>query len=263
MKNCWIIGASCGIGLELAKKYYSQGWNVVISSRRIDVLKEIVKQVNEQNQSRYNSSQNIFDYIVCDVAQTQSFAEATQQYFTKFSKIDLVVFAPALYEQMTLKDFDCSLAKEIINVNLISIFDFFELVVKKMLDQKSGHIAVIASVAGYRGLPQSLAYGASKAGLINLCEGIYPELKAHNLNLSIINPGFVETRLTSKNKFAMPFIVSSQQASDYIYQGLESNKFEIHFPKKFTIIMKIIRILPYQIYLKIITNIYQKNISNK
>ena len=132
-----------------------------------------------------------------------------------------------------------------------------------MLDQQSGHIAVIASVAGYRGLPQSLAYGASKAGLINLCEGIYPELKAHNLNLSIINPGFVETRLTSKNKFAMPFIVSSKQASEYIYHDLESNKFEIHFPKKFTIIMKILRILPYQIYLKIITNIYQKNISNK
>ncbi|MFM7702495.1 MAG: short-chain dehydrogenase, partial [Alphaproteobacteria bacterium] len=96
--------------------------------------------------------------------------------------------------------------------------------------------------------------------LINLCEGIYPELKAHNLNLSIINPGFVETRLTSKNKFAMPFMVSSQQASEYIYQGLESNKFEIHFPKKFTYILKFLRILPYGFYLKIITKIYQKNI---
>jgi len=261
MKNCWVIGASCGIGLELAKKYYAQGWNVVISSRRSDVLKELVNQVSLQD-LKENSSKNIFDYIVCDVAQSHSIAEAVKQYFEKFSKIDLVVFAPALYEQMTVKDFNCSLAKEIINVNFISIFDFFELVVKKMFEQKSGHIAVIASVAGYRGLPQSFAYGASKAGLINLCEGIYPELKAHNLNLSIINPGFVETRLTSKNKFAMPFMVSSQQASEYIYQGLESNKFEIHFPKKFTILMKILRILPYQIYLKLITNIYKKNLKN-
>ena len=111
-----------------------------------------------------------------------------------------------------------------------------------------------------RGLPKSLAYGASKSAMINLCEGIYPELKANNIALSIINPGFVKTRLTAKNNFPMPFLISQEQASDYIYQGLMTKKFEIHFPKKFTFILKFLRIIPYKLYLPIINNIYRKNL---
>lgn len=255
MKNCWVIGASSGIGLELAKKYFQEGWNVIISSRRQQILEQIVA-----NHPKNHHAQNNFQAQVLDVSDAQSFKIASQNVFEKFSNIDLVVFAPAIYQPMSLKEFSIDYAKETIALNLSSFFDFIELVIKPMMLQKSGKIAVIASVAGYRGLPNSLAYGASKAGLINLCEGIYPELKANNLDLAIINPGFVETRLTQKNNFAMPAIISAKEASNIIFKGLSTNKFEIHFPLKFTLLMKLIRIMPYQFYLKIINKIYLKNI---
>jgi short-subunit dehydrogenase len=159
---------------------------------------------------------------------------------------------------MSIENFNLKFAQEIINVNLISALNFIELIIKKMLQQKTGHIAVISSVAGYRGLPNSMAYGASKAALTNLFEGIYPELKSNNIFLSIVNPGFVATELTAQNNFKMPFLISTKQASDYIYQGLERKDFEIHFPKKFTFIMKFLRILPIKIYLKVINYIYKK-----
>ncbi len=124
-----------------------------------------------------------------------------------------------------------------------------------MKAQNSGHLAFIASVAGYRGLPQSFAYGASKAALINLCEGIYPELQRHNINISVINPGFVKTRLTEQNKFTMPFIITAPKAADEIFKGLEAKKFEIHFPKRFTYFLKLLRILPNVIFLEIIKKI--------
>lgn len=250
MKNCWIIGASSGIGLELAKKYFNNGNNVIISARREDELVKIKQQILT---SHHNN--NIFDFITCDVANRSSFENATKNFFQKFKQIDLVIFCPAIYQQMNVEDFDCSLAKNIINVNLSSFFDLLDLVVKKMIETKSGQIGVIASVAGYRGLPRSFAYGASKSALINLCEGINPELKKSNLKLSIINPGFVDTRLTKQNKFHMPFMITDQIASDYIYQGLQKNQFEIHFPKRFTLIMKILRIIPSIIYQKIIAKI--------
>ncbi len=117
-----------------------------------------------------------------------------------------------------------------------------------MKRQKYGHIALIASVAGYCGLPNSLTYGATKAAIINLAEGIYNQLKANNINLSLINPGFVATRLTKKNKFHMPLIISSSQAANIIYSNINKNKFEITFPKRFTIIIKILKLLPYKIF---------------
>ena len=117
-----------------------------------------------------------------------------------------------------------------------------------MIKQNSGHIAAIASVAGYSGLPKSFSYRASKAALINLCEGIYHELKQKNIALSLINPGFVKTRLTDQNRFSMPFIVSPKEAAEEIYQGLMKQRFEIHFPKKFTFLLKFLRLLPYKIF---------------
>ena len=121
-----------------------------------------------------------------------------------------------------------------------------------MKKKRSGHIAIIASVAGYCGLPNSLTYGATKAAIINLAEGIYCQLKEKNINLSIINPGFVNTRLTKKNKFHMPFIISTKEAANIIYNGINKKKFEIHFPKKFTLIIKLLKLLPYKILFLII-----------
>ena len=260
MKNCWIVGASSGIGFELAKKLCKNGYNVIASARSLENLNLLKTAIEDEKKSSQNP-QNCGEIFVenVDVEDYDIFQKTWLNILAKNHKIDLVIFASAIYEQMDLRDFDLELAKKIMHVNFDGFLNFLHLVVPHFIENKSGHIATIASVAGYRGLPKSLAYGASKSAMINLCEGIYPELKANNISLSVINPGFVKTRLTAKNKFPMPFLISQEQASDYIYQGLMAKKFEIHFPKKFTFILKFLRIIPYKIYLPIVNNIYRKN----
>ena len=261
MKNCWIVGASSGIGFELAKKLCKNGYNVIASARSLENLNLLKIAIEEEKKSLQNP-QNCGEIFVenVDVEDYQSLKKTWHNILITNHKIDLVIFASAIYEQMDLRDFDLELAKKIMHVNFDGFLNFLHLVVPHFMENKSGHIATIASVAGYSGLPKSLTYGASKSAMINLCEGIYPELKAHNISLSVINPGFVKTRLTAKNKFPMPFLISQEQASDYIYQGLMTKKFEIHFPKKFTFILKLLRIIPYKIYLPIVNNIYRKNL---
>lgn len=241
-KSCWIIGASHGIGQALAQKYYNAGYDIIISARSTDKLKSFKKELEIKN------SKNQIVISDFDVTNYQAFVEAAKKIVKKFKKIDLAIFAPAIYEQMGIFDFDIELSHKIMNTNFNSCLNFLHIITPYMAAQKSGHIALIASVAGYAGLPNSLAYGASKAAMINLAEGIYGQLKSKNIDLSIINPGFVKTRLTKKNDFPMPFIISQDQAATEIVRGLEQKKFEIHFPKRFTLFLKILRLLPYKVF---------------
>lgn len=250
-KSCWIIGASHGIGEALVKKYFDQGFDLMISARSLEKLEEIRAEILAKN-SAANNQILVSKIDVCDV---NSLQKSCAKIMEKLQKIDLVIFASALYQPTKAVDFDLAKAQETIAVNLGGALNLLHVILPQMLKQKFGHIAFIASVAGYRGLPQSFAYGASKAGLINLCEGIYPELKRKNIDISVINPGFVKTRLTAKNPFTMPFIITSENAADRIFAGLEAKKFEIHFPKKFTYFLKLLRILPNYLFLKIIQKI--------
>jgi len=250
-KTCWIIGASHGIGEALVQKYFDNGFDLMISARSEEKLQEIRQRILGNN--RNNSNQILVSKVdVCDFSSLQKSCDEIVQ---KLQKIDLVIFASALYQPTKLLGFDLQKAQETIQVNLGGALNLLHVVLPQMTKQKFGHIALIASVAGYRGLPQSFAYGASKAGLINLCEGIYPELKTYNIDLSVINPGFVKTRLTQKNAFNMPLIISVEKAADEIYEGLEKKKFEVHFPKTFTYFLKIFRILPNWLFIKIIKRI--------
>jgi short-subunit dehydrogenase len=251
-KNCWIIGCSSGIGKELAIKLYSVGYNICLSARNKPELLLLKQQLNLLQLS------NTVEGIECDVANATSFDLAFNEVLKNFSCLDLAIFASGIYQPTSLANFSRETAKQIIDTNLLGAAYFFEIVGKKMLAQKHGHLAVIASVAGYFGMPQSGVYGASKAGLINLCQGFYPELLANKVHLSIINPGFVESRLTAKNKFAMPNIISSKKAAEYIFTGLQKKQFEIHFPKTFTFLLKFLNILPYFLLLPIIRKLYLK-----
>ena len=245
-KNCWIVGASYGIGEALAYKFYQSGYNLILSARSLEKLGEL-----QQNLLvNFDIKDNLGEVMtsILDVSDVDSIQKSFAELLEKFQKIDLVIFCSGLYKPMSVADFDLDFAKKIIDVNLVGFLNLLHIVVPEMLKQKSGHIAAIASVAGYFGLPQSFTYGASKAALINLCEGIYPELKREGIDLSVINPGFVKTRLTDQNKFQMPFLISSHEAANLIFAGLEKKYFEIHFPKKFTLILKFLKILPYQIF---------------
>jgi short-subunit dehydrogenase len=148
---------------------------------------------------------------------------------------------------MSSYEIDLAEAKKINDVNFVGALNCLDVVIKKMVEKKSGHIALVASVAGYVGLPKSLAYGASKAALINLAETLYAELSHFNIDVSVINPGFVKTRLTDLNKFKMPAMIGTEEAAQIIVRELKAKKFEIHFPKKFTIWLKILKILPYSL----------------
>jgi short-subunit dehydrogenase len=249
-KNCWIIGASNGIGEELAYKYSSCGYNLMISSRNKDKLQEISHQINKEKNDKQKILVSALD--VCNIFSLQN---SYQEFLEKIGNLDLVIFCSAIYNPTTAINFDLKTAIETIDVNLKGAINLLHVILPKMVESKNGHIAFLASVAGYRGLPQSFAYGASKAGLINLCEGIYHELKNQNINLSVINPGFVKTRLTDKNKFKMPFILTPKQAAEEIFLGIEAKKFEIHFPKKFTYFLKLLRIMPNWLFLSIIKKI--------
>ncbi len=229
------------MGEAIAHKFYKDGYDVVISARSSEKLEKLKSEL---------SALELGDVLVSvlDVSNLDSVRKSFAEILHKFQKIDLVIFCPALYQPMSAINFDLDISKKIIDVNLVGFLNFLHLAIPQMVQQKSGHIAVIASVAGYCGLPQSFAYGASKAALINLCEGIYPELQRHGIDLSVINPGFVKTRLTDQNKFKMPFLISTEEAAELISQGLKKKCFEIHFPKKFTFFLKIMRLLPYKIF---------------
>jgi short-subunit dehydrogenase len=237
MKTCWIIGASEGIGESLAHEFNSKNYNIVLSARNEEKLKDVQKNLK--------FGKNLIEKL--DVVDLGSIQKAQENILKEFEKIDLVIFCSALYQPMSVINFDLELAKKINDVNFNGFLNFLSVIIPQMQKQKAGQIAVIASVAGYIGLPNSFVYGSSKAAIINLCEGIYPELKKQNIDLSVINPGFVKTRLTDKNSFKMPFLISSKKAAEYIFEDLKKKKFEIHFPKKFTIILKILRLLPYKI----------------
>jgi short-subunit dehydrogenase len=234
MKNIVIIGASHGIGRSLAFEFAKEKNNLFLAARDFEALTAIKKEL-----------QTNVEVFALDVVDEKNVREVLD----KILQIDLFIYCAGTYEPMPVTAIDLKKAKLINEVNFVGALNCLDVVIKKMLLKKSGQIALVASVAGYVGLPKSFAYGASKAALINLAETLYAELAAFNIKVSVINPGFVKTRLTDKNNFKMPAMISSDEAAEYIIQGLRENKFEIHFPKKFTMWLKFLRILPYSILL--------------
>jgi short-subunit dehydrogenase len=157
-----------------------------------------------------------------------------------------VVFCAAQYRPEHSWEVDPELASQTLEINLGSVYAGLAQVLPAMIARGSGGIALVASVAGYMGLPQASVYGPSKAALINLAEILYSDLHARGINVYLINPGFVDTGLTKKNSFTMPALQTPQQAASAILSGFSAGKFEIHFPKKFTRALKLVRLLPYR-----------------
>ena len=137
----------------------------------------------------------------------------------------------------------------------MGVINGLSAVVPTFASRRAGHIAVVSTVAGYSGLPLASAYGASKAALINMCEALKPELEAEGVAFSMINPGFVRTPLTDKNEFPMPFLVEPDVAARHIFNGMAKRKFEIAFPLPFVLILKVLRMLPYGLYFRVVKKI--------
>jgi short-subunit dehydrogenase len=235
-KHVWITGASTGIGRALAKKLDADGALVSVSARSEEKLQELEAE-----------GQNIraFPLDVTD----QSVMAAAIDMIAARAPIDHVVLGAGAWSIMDCDQMEIGPIRTGMEVNYFGTINAVHKLIPMMIERGAGHISIIASVAGYRGLPRSIAYSPTKAALINLAEILKVELEPHNIGVSIINPGFVDTPLTQDNPFPMPGIITAEEAADAIYKGLDKGKFEISFPFGFTLLMKMLRVAPNWLYL--------------
>ena len=248
-KVIWITGASTGIGKAIAIKFSKNGWNVAISARRIELLEEISKQ-----------NQNVFSFPL-DVTNKDDCHKVFTEIKNKLGKIDLCVFSTGTWDPKKEKEIDVEQIENVMKVNFFGTLNSIKSVEKYFKDLRKGHISIVSSIAGYRGLPNSTGYGPSKSALNNLAESLYFDFKRYGVRVSLISPGFIKTPMTDKNDFKMPFLKTTEYAADKIYDGLvNSNAFEIHFPKQLTLVLKFLKILPNWLYLKLLSKLtkYQK-----
>ena len=223
----WVIGASSGIGEACAKSLIHQGAKVALSSRRVERLNAIAAQA-EENQSLV---------IPVDVTNHDQLRQGYHSIIHAWGGIDLLLF---------------QVAEQTIEANLLAPMKAVSLVIPEMLKSHAGHIAIVGSVAGYSGLPKALAYGPSKAGIINFCEILHYDLLPQGISVHMISPGFVATEATAQNDFEMPALISAEEAAIEILGGIQRGEFDIHFPKRFSRFLKFLRILPYPLYFWIV-----------
>lgn len=240
----WIVGASSGIGSALANELSSRGATLALSARRKDEL-EILK-------SSLGEHHKVFPLDITDCEITIRTAQAIR---AAFGRIDRIVFLAAAYMPMKMDALDIAVTKGIVDVNLGGAFNLIHAVLPILKSQKfKGQIALCGSVAGYIGLPGGQPYSATKAAIINLAESLHAECKGA-VDIKLISPGFVRTPLTDKNDFNMPMMIEPEQAAREIADGLLTKRFEIHFPRKFTLCLKILRLLPHWLSLRLTRNI--------
>ena len=236
-KIIWITGASSGIGKALAVKFAENGWKVAASARRENLLNEL-----------RNINQNIYPYPL-DVTKIEKCISTAKSIIQEQGGIDICVFGTGMHDPKSEKRFNLDKIREIMEINYFGTINSINSVYDYFSEKKNGQLSIISSVAGYRGLPAAGAYCASKSALISYTESLYFDLKRKNVKVSIICPGFIKTPMTDQNDFPMPMLKSPEFAADKIYAGLiHKNNFEIHFPKSFTFLMKIIQILPNWLY---------------
>jgi short-subunit dehydrogenase len=179
-----------------------------------------------------------------DVTVLAAMIEASRSITNTLGPIDLAVFNAGIWEAMSVRNFSAAKAARCMAVNYQGIANGIEAVLPGMLERGRGHIGLVASVAGYRGLGPTAAYGPSKAAVINLAETLNTNLAMRGIKVSVINPGYVDTPMTRGNPFAMPFLVSAEDAARRILRGLEKGKFEIAFPWQLVLLMKLARLMP-------------------
>jgi short-subunit dehydrogenase len=235
-KRVWIIGASTGIGAETARLLLAKGASVALSARRSDLLETVAD-------SHPNAQ-----IVAMDIIEHTTVIAAHNTILQQWQTIDLVLIVAGGYNEMRADTFDLAVANQMIDLNLRGVLNCLDAVLPSLLKQCSGGIGIVASVAGYSGLPKALIYGPTKAALINLCESLYLDLRPRGMGVYMINPGFIDTPLTATNDFPMPALMSAPDAARELVLGIERGQFHIHFPKRFTNAMRALRLLPYRLY---------------
>ncbi len=242
-KRVWCTGASKGLGRSVALKLAERGYDVAISARTLSDLESVVQEAGD-------FAGRVVPFVL-DVTDEDAVTRTFADIESNLGALDLVILNAGTHIPVDAATLSVEPFRKLMEVNFMGTMHGVAAVVPKFMERRGGHLAVVASVAGYRGLPTSSAYGASKAALINMCEALKPELDRAGVTISVINPGFVKTPLTDRNEFKMPFLMDPDDAAEQMVRGLETGRFEITFPKRFTWGMKILRCLPYGLYFAI------------
>jgi len=240
-KVIWITGASSGIGRALSIKFANEGWQVAASARRENLLQEL-----------HQENKNIHPFPL-DVTEIDRCKLVAENIIKQFNNIDICVFSTGTHDPKSEKRFNLAKIREIMEVNYFGTMNSINSVYDYFSEKKNGHISIMSSVAGYRGLPAAGAYCASKSALTSFTESLNFDMQMKNVRVSLISPGFIKTPLTDQNDFPMPMIKTPEFAADEIYKGLVIKKgFEIHFPKVFTYFLKFLQMLPSSLYFKLV-----------
>jgi short-subunit dehydrogenase len=230
-ERIWIIGASSGIGAALARSYAARGAEVIVSARSHGPLAKIAAETGGRA-------------VACDAGDRTSLKAACDE-IALTGPLDRVIHLAALYDPGLIRDLDPERAAQLVQVNLMGAFHIAQLA--PALLRTGGQLAICGSVAGYIGLPKGQIYSASKAGVVSLVESLRAETPDRDIRL--ISPGFVDTPMTAMNDFKMPAVITPEAAASAILKGLDRGGFEVHFPRRLTFVLKLLRLLPYGISL--------------
>lgn len=238
-RRVWLVGASTGIGLACAQALRAAGAQVVISARHPQGVLDWAQQ---------DAGVQWHALDVGDHAEVQATARA----ILARGPLDLVVYAAGYYRAQRAIAMNMEDLLQHDKVNYQGALQVIDAVLPALLARQSGHISLLSSVAGWRGLPNGLAYGPTKAALTHLAETLYMDLQDQGIGVSVINPGFVATPLTAQNQFPMPALISPEEAARQMLKGWAKGQFDIHFPKRFTVWLKLLRLLPYRFYFPLV-----------
>lgn len=228
-ETIWIIGASSGIGEALAHELARRGASLILSARREAQLQSLQEGLGGE----------VHRVVPLDVSDAQQVRDVARD----IGPVDRMVHLAALYDPSAIRDIDVANAAVLVQVNLLGTLHVAQAALEIFTSQKRGQIVLCGSVAGYVGLPKGQLYSATKAGVRNFAESLYAEAPDH-VDVKLISPGFVRTPMTDKNDFDMPMRIEPEDAATAIADGLTNGAFEIHFPKRFTILLKLIALLP-------------------
>lgn len=236
----WIIGGSSGLGAATARLLAERGWTVVISGRRQDRLVEVA-----------TASERIHP-LPLDITDHEAVLVAVTEVIARHGRIDLFVFGAAGWQPSPVGDYDFERFHRAVDTNLLGLVRIANPVLAQMTRQGGGQFVVVASVAGYFGLPRAAAYNSTKGALINLCQTMRAELKPRGVAVRMVCPGFFKSELTAKNDFPMPFLLETEDAAKRMVAGiLCARQFEIVFPRRLVWPLKLLRMLPYPLFFAI------------
>ncbi|NNK78196.1 MAG: SDR family NAD(P)-dependent oxidoreductase [Litoreibacter sp.] len=235
-KRYWLVGASEGLGRAVAQKLSAAGAEVIVSARSEERLKALCDELPGPS-----------SYVTLDVSDSADVTRAAAE----VGEIDGMVYLAGLYWPMKSQDWDADQAEQMVDVNFNGALRVVGAVLPQMMERDAGHIVLTGSLSGFRGLPGAIGYGASKAGVMYLGESMYADLKHTGVNVQVINPGFIRTRLTDKNDFAMPFIMDPEPAADIFVTHMRSGKFKKSFPTLFSLFFRGSQFLPDWLYYRV------------